>query len=64
MRVWKRTLIIVGTALEVVSIGGFIYILSVIPGLELKAMLFLSALVAGMLYGIFVIWLGVRLKRE
>lgn len=64
MKRWKKALLIIGILLEIVSIGGFIYIISIIPGPELKAMLFLSAPVVGMLYGIFVIWLGVRLKRE
>ena len=51
-----------GILLEIISLGGFKYSLSVIPGPEPKAMLFLSAPVAGMLYGVFVIWLGIKIK--
>ena len=52
----------VGILLELVSLAGLIYIISIIPGIDLKAMLFLLAPVVGMLYGIFVIQLGARLK--
>ena len=48
--------------LEMVSLAGLIYILSVIPGPELKAMLFLLAPTAGILYGVFVIRVGARIK--
>ncbi len=51
-----------GILLELVSLAGLIYILSIIPGPELKAMLFLLAPAVGMLYGIFVIRIGARIK--
>lgn len=62
MRTWKKTLLTVGIMLEMVSLAGLIYILSVIPGPELKAMLFLLAPTVGILYGVFVIRVGVRIK--
>lgn len=62
MKTWKTTLLTVGILLELVSLAGLIYIISIIPGIDLKAMLFLLAPIVGMLYGIFVIQLGARLK--
>ena len=62
MKPWKTTLLTTGILLELVSLAGLIYILSIIPGPELKAMLFLLAPAVGMLYGIFVIRIGARIK--
>ena len=62
MRTWKKTLLTVGILLELVSLAGLVYILSVIPGPELKAMLFLLAPTVGILYGVFVIRVGARIK--
>ena len=64
MKRWKKALLIIGILLEIISIGGFAYILSIIPGPELKAMLFLSAPIAGMLYGIFVLWIASMLENK
>ena len=64
MKTWKMTLLTIEFLLELVSMAGFGYILSIIPGIELKAMLFLLAPVVGMVYGVFVIWVGARIKIE
>ena len=64
MKTWKMTLLTIELLLELVSMAGFGYILSIIPGIELKAMLFLLAPVVGMVYGVFVIWVGARIKIE
>ena len=64
MGTWKRVLIIVGIALEMVSIGGFIYMTRIIPEIDLKALLFYSAPVAGMLYGIIVFRIAARIKNK
>ena len=62
MKRWKRILLIVGIALEIVSVGGFIYMTTIIPGIDFKAILFYSTPVAGMLYGMFVLRIAVKLK--
>ena len=62
MKTWKTTLLTTGILLELVSLAGLIYILSIIPGPELKAMLFLLAPAVGILYGVFVIRVGARIK--
>ena len=49
--------------MEIVSICGFIYMTTVIPELDLKAILFYSAPVAGMLYGIVVLRIAGKLKK-
>ena len=64
MKTWKTTLLTIGLLLELVSMAGFAYILSIIPGIELKAVLFLLAPIVGMVYGVFVIWVGARIKTE
>ena len=62
MKRWKILLLIVGIALEIVSICGFIYMMTIIPEIDLKAILFYSAPVVGMLYGIFVLRIAVKIK--
>ena len=62
MKRWKIVLLIVGIALEIVSICGFIYMTTVIPELDFKAIAFYSAPVVGMLYGIFVLRIAVKIK--
>ena len=62
MKSWKTLMLTTGILLELVSLAGMIYILSIIPGPELKAMLFLLAPTVGMLYGVFVIRMGARIK--
>ncbi|MBQ3322092.1 MAG: hypothetical protein IJH05_04535 [Firmicutes bacterium] len=62
MKSWKTAMLTTGILLELVSLAGLIYILSIIPGPELKAMLFLLAPAVGMLYGVFVIRTGARIK--
>ena len=64
MKTWKTTLLTTGILLELVSLAGLIYILSIIPGIEPKALLFLLAPIVGMVYGVFVIWVGARIKTE
>ena len=48
--------------MEIVSICGFIYMTTVIPELDFKAIAFYSAPVVGMLYGIFVLRIAVKIK--
>lgn len=55
---------LVGIALEIVSIGGFIYMTRVIPEIDLKALLFYSAPIAGILYGIIVFRVATKTKRN
>ncbi len=62
MRRWIILLLIVGIALEIVSICGFIYMTTIIPEINLKAIMFYSAPVVGMLYGLFVLRIAVKLK--
>ena len=62
MKAWKTTLLTTGILLELVSLAGLIYILSIIPGIELKALLFLLAPTVGMLYGGFVIRTGAKIR--
>ena len=63
MKRWKILLLIVGIAMEIVSICGFIYMTTVIPEVDLKAVAFYSAPVVGMLYGIVVLRIAVKLKK-
>ena len=62
MKAWKRVLITVGIALEIISISGFIYMTSIIPEIDFKAIMFYSAPVVGILYGIFVLKTATELK--
>ena len=62
MKAWRRALITVGIALEIISISGFIYMTTIIPEIDLKAIMFYSAPIAGMLYGIVVLTIAARLK--
>ena len=64
MKAWKRLLITVGIALEIISISGFIYMTTIIPEIDLKAIMFYSAPVVGMLYGIIVFTIAARLKAK
>ena len=63
MKRWKTALLIVGTALEIVSVCGFIYMTTIIPEIDHKAILFYSAPVAGMLYGLVVFRIAAKLKK-
>ena len=62
MRRWKILLLIVGIALEIVSICGFIYMTTIIPEIDLKAIMFFSVPVVGMLYGIFVLRIAFKIR--
>ena len=62
MRNWKATVLITGIILELVSLAGFTYMISIIPELDIKAMTFLSVPFTGMLFGVFVIWISTRIK--
>lgn len=62
MKRWKILLLIVGIALEIVSICGFIYMTTVIPEIDLKAIAFYSAPVIGMVYGIIVLRIATKIK--
>ena len=64
MKAWKRLLITVGIALEIISISGYINMTTIIPEIDLKEIMFYSAPVAGMLYGIFVFAIAARLKAK
>ena len=64
MKAWKTVLITVGIALEIISISGFIYMTTIIPEIDLKAIMFYSAPVVGMLYGIIVFTIAARLKAK
>ena len=64
MKAWKRLLITVGIALEIISISGFIYMTTIIPEIDLKAIMFYSAPVVGMLYEIIVFTIAARLKAK
>jgi len=62
MKRWKILLLIVGIALEIVSICGFIYMTTIIPKIDLKAIMFFSAPVIGMVYGIIVLRIATKIK--
>lgn len=62
MKRWKKILLIVGIALEIVSIGGFVYMTTIIPEIDIKAIMFYCAPVAGMLYGMIVLRIAAKLK--